>query len=318
MRQEEGFVGIDVSSQTLDVAWHGEETVRTASNDEAGIEELVGWLQDKGATLIVLEATGGYEAEAAIALSLAQLPVAVVNPRQVRDFAKAAGKLAKSDTIDALVLAHFGAAMRPQVRALGDEQTRELKQIVVRRRQLQEMLTAERNRLRLCGKAVRPGVEAHIEWLKSEVKDLDRRMRRELRASPVWRAQEKLYRSVPGVGPILAVSLLADLPELGRLNRKEIAALVGVAPFNRDSGKWRGKRCIWGGRASLRATLYMATVTAVRHNPVIREFFERLKTDGKPYKVAMTACMRRLLVIVNAIASSGKPWTPVYSQAPNT
>jgi len=315
MAQEGRFVGIDVSSQKLDVAWHGEATVRTVDNDEAGIEELVRWLQGSGVTLVVLEATGGYEAEAAIALSLAGLPVAMVNPRQVRDFAKAAGRLAKSDAIDALVLAHFAAAMRPEARGLSDEQTRELKQIMVRRRQLQEMITAERNRLRLCGPVVRPGVEAHIEWLKGELKDLEGQMRRALRASVVWRAQAKLYRSVPGVGPILAASLLAELPELGRLNRKEIAALVGVAPFNRDSGKWRGKRCIWGGRAGLRTTLYMATVTAVRHNPVIREFFERLKREGKPYKVAMVACMRKLMVIVNAIAGSGKPWSPVYSQA---
>jgi transposase len=279
------------------------------SNDEVGIEELVGWLQGSGVTLIVLEATGGYEAEVAIALSLAQLPVAVVNPRQVRDFAKATGKLAKSDAIDALVLAHFASAMRPEARPLSDEQTRELKQIIVRRRQLQEMLTAERNRLRLCGPVVRPGVEAHIAWLKGELKGMDGQMRRALRASPVWRAQAKLYRSVPGVGPILAASLLADLPELGRLNRKKIAALVGVAPFNRDSGKWRGKRCIWGGRASLRATLYMATLSAKRCNPVIREFFQRLEAEGKPFKVAMTACMRKLLVILNAIAGSGRSWS---------
>ena len=316
MGQDGVFVGIDVSSQKLDVAWHGEETVRTASNDEAGIEELVGWLQGKGVTLIVLEATGGYEAEVAIALSLAQLPVAVVNPRQVRDFAKATGKLAKSDAIDALVLAHFAAALRPEARALGDEQTRELKQIVERRRQLQEMLTAERNRLRLCGPVVRPRLEAHIEWLKGELKDLDRQMRRALRASAVWREQEKLYRSVPGVGPILAATLMAELPELGRLNRKKIAALVGVAPFNRDSGKRRGKRCIWGGRGTVRAVLFMATVSAIRCNRVIRGFFQRLEAAGKPYKVAMTACMHKLLLILNSIACSGKPWSPAYAQAP--
>ncbi len=246
MAQEGEFVGIDVSSQKLDVAWHGEETVQTVSNDEAGIEELVGWLSGKGVILIVLEATGGYEAEVTMALSLAKLPV-VVNPRQVRDFAKAAGKLAKSDAIDALVLAHFAATMRPEVRRLSDEQSRELKQIVVRRRQLQEMLTGEWNRLRLCGLVVRPGVEAHIQWLKGELKEIDGQMRWALRASPVWRAQEKLYRSVPGVGPILAASLMADLPELGWLNRKKIAALVGVAPFNRDSGKRRGCApcCTW-------------------------------------------------------------------------
>ncbi|MGI6207780.1 MAG: IS110 family transposase [Anaerolineae bacterium] len=311
MGQEGVFVGIDVSSQRLDVAWHGREEVRSTTNDEAGISELVGWLQESGADLVVLEATGGYETAVGIALGVAGLPVALVNARQVRDFAKAMGKLAKSDAIDARVIAHFGAAVRPKPRPLGDELSRELRAIVVRRRQLQEMLVAERNRLRLAGRAVRPGLEAHIQWLESELKDIDRRLSRMLRDSPLWREKEELYRSVPGVGPVLAASLMADLPELGSLNRKKIAALVGVAPFNRDSGRFRGRRCIWGGRGGLRATLYMATLAARRCNPVIRAFFERLEAQGKPYKVAMTACMRKLLVILNAIAASGKPWSPL-------
>lgn len=311
MHQEGVFVGIDVSSEKLDVAWHGEETTRALSNDDAGIEELVGLLREKAVALVVLEATGGYEAAVVAALSLAGLSVAVVNPRQVRDFAKATGKLAKSDAIDAAVLAHFGAAVRPQVRALGDEQARELKQVVARRRQLQEMITAERNRLRLSGKAVGPRIEAHIEWLESELKDMDRQLRGCLRASPVWREKDELYRSVPGVGPILSATLLAELPELGSLNRKKVAALAGVAPLNRDSGKWRGRRCIWGGRASIRSALYMGALAATRCNPVIREFYERLVAEGKPFKVALTACMRKLLVILNAMACSGKPWSPV-------
>jgi transposase len=313
MQQEGQFVGIDVSSKGLDVAWHGSEAVWSTGNDEMGIKELVQQLRGKHIALIVMEATGGYEAGLAAALTLAKQPLAVVNARQVRDFARATGKLAKSDVIDARVLAHFAQAVRPEPRPVADEQTQALEQVVSRRRQVQGMLTAERNRLRLCQGAMRDRVQAHIDWLETDLKGLERQMRDQLRKSPVWREKEKLYRQIPGVGPVLSATLLAELPELGQLSHKEVAALVGVAPFNRDSGKWRGKRSIWGGRAAVRAVLYMAAMSAKRWNPVIRAFYQRLTAAGKPHKVALTACMRKLLVILNAIARDSSHWDPALS-----
>ena len=311
MHQEGRFVGIDVSSQQLDMAYHGQEAVYTVTNDDQGIHDLVQRLQRGQVVLVVLEATGGYEAQVVAALAAAGLPVAVVNPRQVRDFAKATGKLAKTDAIDAGVLAHFAQAVRPQPRPLSDQETRQLQQLLARRRQVVEMLTAERNRLHTCGKGVRSRIEAHIDWLNQELKRLDEELQDRLRNSPLWRQKDRLYRSVPGVGSVLSCTLLAELPELGKLNRKQIAALVGVAPLNRDSGKLHGRRCIWGGRAQVRAVLYMAALSATRFNPVIKAFYERLIAAGKVPKVAITACMRKLLVILNAMTRDGTHWNPV-------
>lgn len=300
------FVGIDVAKDQLDIADDSGEAW-SVSNDAAGIAELIKRLTD--AELIVLEATGGYESAAAGALAAQGLPVAVVNPRQVRDFARATGELAKTDTIDARVLALFAERIRPEPRPLPDDTHGELVDLVARRRQLVEMLGAESNRLRLTRRGpVQKGIKAHVAWLEKQIKLLDQDLDRLIRQSPLWRAKDDLLQGVPGIGPTTAHTLLAELPELGRLNHKEIAALVGVAPFNRDSGQLRGRRIIWGGRASVRSTLYMATLTATRYNPAIRAFYQRLRSRGKPAKLALTACMRKLLVILNAIVRSNQPW----------
>jgi transposase len=263
--------------------------------------------------LIVVEATGGYETAVVAALTAAGLPVVVVNARQVRDFARAVGKLAKTDAIDAAVLAHFAEAVRPEVRALPDELTQTLQSWLARRRQVLEMLQAEEQRLAVAVRGLRPQIQQHVEWLRRQLRDVDGELQGLLRASPIWREQENLLRTVPGVGPVLATTLLADLPELGRLNRRQIAALVGVAPLNRDSGQQRGLRHIWGGRAQIRTALYMAAVSAVRCNPVVRTFFERLCAAGKPKKVALTACMRKLLTILNAMMHTRTRWQPVVA-----
>jgi transposase len=242
------------------------------------------------------------------ALAVAGLPVAVVNPRQVRDFAKATGKLAKTDRLDALALAHFGEAVRPKVRPIPDEQAREFGAIIARRRQVVGMLVAERNRLETSVPPVRERIDAHIEFLEAELSDLDDDLDRVIRESSVWREKDVLLRSVPGVGPRVSATLLADLPELGSLSSKKLAALVGVAPLNRDSGVFRGKRRVWGGRAAVRQMLYMAAVTAVRCNPIFQEFYRRLLAKGKPKKVALTACMRKLLVVLNSMLRHGTRW----------
>ena len=242
-------------------------------------------------------------------MAAAALPVVVVNPRQVRDFAaRATGRLAKTDALDAQVLAHFAEAVRPELRPLPDAETQALRDLVARRRQLVAMLVAERQRRRAARAAVRPGIKAHIAWLQQALAQLDDQLQTSVQLSPHWRAHDQLLRSVPGVGPQLARTLLAQLPELGRLDRRRIAALVGVAPYNRDSGQWRGSRSIWGGRASVRAALYMSALVASRHNPVIRDFYQRLLARGKPKKSALTACMRKLLVILNAILKTNTPW----------
>ena len=238
----------------------------------------------------------------------------MVNPRQVRDFARATGRLAKTDALDAQVLAHFAQAVRPPVRPLRDADTQELLSLTTRRNQVMTMLVGEKNRLGSAIPAVRPRIQAHIAWLEQELADLDQGLRQTLRQSPVWREKDNLLRSVPGVGEQLSVTLLAHLPELGALDRKRIAALVGVAPINRDSGKMRGKRSIWGGRARVRAVLYMAALVGSRYNPVLRDLYQRLLTAGKPKKVALTACMRKLLTILNAMVKSGQPWrSPVIT-----
>lgn len=251
----------------------------------------------------------------AAAMAAAALPVAVVNPRQVRDFAKATGWLAQTDALDAQTLAHFAEAVRPPVRPLRDADTQELNAMTTRRSQPVTMLVAEQNRLGRAAGAVRPRVQAHSTWLEQEIKDLDQDLRQTLRQSPVWREKDDLLRAVPGVGEQLSRSLLAYLPELGTLDRKQIAALVGVAPLNRDSGTMRGKRTVWGGRARVRAVLYMGTLTASRFNPVIRTFYQRLLAAGKPKKLALTACMRKLLTMLNAILKTGQYWNPCISTA---
>ena len=281
--------------------------------DETGIEGLIPQIVDLEPALVLLEATGGLELPLVAALAAAALPVVVVNPRQVRDFAKATGTLAKTDTLDAGVLAHFADAVRPDVRPLKDAETQVLNSLTARRRQVMTMLVSEKNRLGTASgavspRAVSPRIEAHIAWLEQELSDLDQGLRQTLRRSPVWREKDDLLRTVPGVGPQLSLTLLAHLPELGTLDRKQIAALVGVAPYNRDSGALRGKRAVWGGRSRVRAVLYMGALVASRHNPAIRDFYQRLLAAGKPKKVALVASMRKLLVTLNAMLKHGYPW----------
>jgi transposase len=265
--------------------------------------------------LVVLEATGGLEIPLTGVLAAAGVPVAVVNPRQVRDFAKAAGKLAKTDALDAQVLAHFAEVMRPEPRPLPDAQTQTLAAILARRRQLVEMLTAEKNRLGSARPPVRKSLRTHIAWLERELAHTDSDLAHAIRESPVWREKDELLRSTPGVGPVLTTTLLADLPELGALTSKQITALVGVAPLNHDSGTWRGKRAVWGGRAQVRAVLYMGALVAARFNPVIRAFYQRLCAAGKAKKVALTACMRKLLTILNAMMKHRTAWRQVPEPA---
>ncbi len=317
MSSSECFVGIDVSKADLEVAFLPEERVEKASNNERGISALVEELRALSPTLIVLEATGGLEVPAVGAFALAELPVVVMNPRQVRDFAKASGKLAKTDSIDALVLAQFGQLMRPEPRPLKDEQTQELEALITRRRQLVEMLTAEKNRLgRALQKRMQRDIKAHITWLEKRLKDVNQDLQNTISNTPLWREKDKIIRSVPGAGPVLSVTLLAKLPELGKLDRRQIAALVGVAPFNCDSGKYRGHRRVWGGRSSVRSALYMATIAAIRFNPVIKAHYQRLLQAGKKPKVAITACMRKLLIILNAMMRDHTLWTAQHPQNP--
>ncbi len=302
------YVGIDVAKARLDVAIRPSGDRREIPNGEAGIAELVKEMQQLNPAALVLEASGGLELPLVVALAAASLPVVVVNPRQARDFAKATGKLAKTDSLDAAVLAHFAEALRPTVRTLPDAETRLLNSLVARRQQVMAMLVAERNRLSSAVITVRPRIETHIAWLKQELDDLDQTLRRTLRQSPLWREKDDLLRSVPGVGDQTSATLLACLPELGALDRRQIAALVGVAPFNRDSGALRGKRTVWGGRARVRTSLYMAAMVASRFNPVIRDFYQRLLAAGKPKKLALTACMRKLLIILNSMLKHGSSW----------
>jgi transposase len=301
------FVGIDVSQVRLDVATRPGSSY-SLSHDEAAIATLVERLCALHPALIVLEATGGMEIPLASALAAAELPVVVVNPRQVRDFAKASGQLAKTDALDAQTLAQFAEVMRPQPRPLPDADTRALAALLTRRRQLVEMMAAEKNRLLSAPSPIRKSLRAHIAWLERELQHTDTGLAEAIRQSPVWREKDELLRSVPGVGPVLTSTLLANLPELGTLTHKQIAALVGVAPLNRDSGTLRGRRTVWGGRAQVRAVLYMGAIVAARFNPVIRPFYQRLQQAGKAKKVALTACMRKLLVILNAMLKHRTPW----------
>ena len=309
MEPEAVYVGIDVSKTCVDVAVRPTGQMWTISNDESGIRELVSRLKALDPAIVVLESTGGLELPSVAALAAAALPVAIVNPRQVRDFARATGTLAKTDALDAIALAHFADAVRPVVRPLKDAETQVLSSPVARRHQVVSIVVAEKNRLRSAITAVRPRIEANIAWLEQELSDIDEGLRQTLRSSPECREKDDILRSVPGVGEQLSLALLSQLPELGTLNRRQVAALVGVAPFNRDSGTLRGKRQIWGGRARLRAVLYMGAMSASRFNPVIRDFYQRLLTPGKPNKVALTACMRKLLVILNAMLKSRSHWS---------
>ena len=302
------FVGVDVSKAQLDVAVRPSGKSWRVGNDEAGFAELVGHLKPLSPKLVVLEATGGYQAPLAAALTVAGITVAVVNPRQVRDFGRASGRLAKTDMLDAEVIARFAEAMNPEPRPLPDEETQELHSAVARRRQLVEMITSEKNRLHAATRSVARDIQEHVAWMERRLKDVDDDLYTRLKKSPLWRVKEQILRSAPGVGPVLSCSLLADVPELGTLSSKQIAALVGVAPFNRDSGTLRGKRSIWGGRAPIRATLYMATFAAVRRSPTMKAFKERLLAAGKPKKVVHIACMRKLLVRLNAMARDGATW----------
>lgn len=306
----ECYVGLDVAKAHLDLATVPATAAVRFAHDEAGVSALVAHLQTLTPTLVVLEATGGYEADVAAAVALAGLPVAVVNPRQVRDFAKALGRLAKTDALDAAVLAAFAARVRPAPRPLPDAAHQALTALVVRRRQLVEMLSAERNRLAVAHGRVKHDVQTHVHFLEQRVKATTDELRTALHESPVWRAQDQLLRSVPGIGPTTSATLLAELPELGRLSRRQLAALVGVAPLNRDSGTRTGPRVTWGGRAAVRAPLYMATGVATRWNPVIRAFYARLRAAGKPHKVALVAAMHKLLTILNAMVKAQRPWQP--------
>jgi transposase len=304
------YVGLDVSKAQIDLATVPVQAPHAFPHTEAGLTALVAHLQTPPPTLVVLEATGGYETDVATALALAGVPLAVVNPRQVRDFAKALGRLAKTDALDAQVLADFAARVQPAPRPLPDTAHQALAALVTRRRQLVEMLTAERNRLGLAHGRIRHSLQTHIHYLEQELKATNDAIRTALHASPVWRATEQLLRSVPGIGPATASVLLVELPELGHASSRQLAALAGVAPFNCDSGTARGQRHIWGGRTSVRAALYMATLVATRWNPVIRAFYQRLRHAGKPPKVAIVAAMRKLLTILNAIVKAQRPWQP--------
>lgn len=309
MTPPETYVGIDVAKEQLQVALRPGGETWTVTNDRPGLRELVKRLVARKPALVVLEATAGMEMPAAAALAGAGLPVVAVNPRHAREFARATGRLAKTDVIDAHVLARFAEAVKPSPRPLPDAATQELNALVTRRHQLVEMLTAEKNRLaQPAAKAVRAGIQEHIRWLERRLANIDRDLADTIHETPIWREKDELLQSAQGVGPVLSTTLLAGLPELGTLGRKQIAALVGVAPLNRDSGRYRGKRRVWGGRARVRETLYMSTLVATRFNPVIRDFYQRLLGAGKPKKVALTACMRKLLTILNAMARHQTPW----------
>jgi transposase len=302
------FVGVDVSKDRLDVAVRPSGERKSFDNDKAGIARMTDDLGRLSPEIILFEATGGWQMNAVNALAARQLPVVVINPRQVRDFAKATGQLAKTDAIDAAILAHFAEAVRPEIRKLKPLELRKLEALNTRRRQIVEMITAERNRLITAPEWTRGDIEEHIAILKKHLAAINKDIDKLIRQSPLWREKDKILKSFPGVGPVTASMMLSDLPELGSLNPKAIAALVGVAPLNCDSGKHQGKRKIWGGRACVRSILYMCARSAVRWNPVIRDFYQRLLGVGKPYKVALTACMRKILIILNAMMRDQICW----------
>lgn len=309
----EKVIGIDVGKEKLDVNLSTEKKVRDWANDEAGRAKLSNWVIEQGASLVVVEASGGYETAIVSELVERGQEVALVNPTRVRSFARAEGTLAKTDKIDARVIARFGATMKPQSRVRRDEAQIALNEKITRRRQLVLMRTSEKNRLHTASPVMQAHIANHIAWLQAEIEVLEEQISQSIEANPTWAETAKRVDSVPGIGFITAATLVADLPELGQLNRQKISALVGVAPFNHDSGKKRGKRRIFGGRASVRSVLYMATLSAIRHNPVIKEFYHRLLDNGKLKKVALTACMRKLLVIINTMVKNGQDWNPQKS-----
>lgn len=315
VKTQEIFIGIDVSKENLDVKVRPTGQQWQFKNDDTGRQLLLEALEPLKSTLIVMEATGGLEKPLVAKLLEAKQPTVVVNPRQVRDFAKALGRLAKTDRIDCDVLAQFGEKLRPEVRPLKDPEQCALSALLARRRQLVEICTAEKNRLSSATDAVvKKGIQSHIKWLEQSLKEVDEELDGMIRQSPAWKEKEDLLRQVQGVGPVVARTLTAELPELGSLNRKQIASLAGLAPFNRDSGTMRGKRTVFGGRAVVRSALYMGTLSAIRYNPVIKVFYERLVQAGKPAKVAITACMRKLLTILNAMLRDGTPWQADFAR----
>ncbi len=308
----EQFIGIDVSKSHLDVAVYPSGEQHRWDNDDSGIEKLIKFVKSLPVALIVLESTGGYESLAASILSANALPVVVVNPRQVRSFAKATGKLAKTDQIDAHSIAHFASAVRPEQRQLKDEHMQLLTALNTRRRQIVSMLVAEKNRLYTAPKANQKNISQHIKWLEKNLDQIDKDIQKQIRNSPIWRENDDILRSYKGIGSVSSTTLLSDLPELGKLGSKKIAALAGLAPFNCDSGQYRGRRRIWGGRSHVRKTLYMATISAKRFNPQIKAFYDRLTDSGKPHKVAMTACMRKMLITLNAMLKNKTYWSHEY------
>lgn len=315
MTDASAYAGIDVAKGCLDVVLRLSGEYLHVPNDEPGIGSLVRCLRKQDVALAVLEATGGLEQPAA-ALAVAGVPVAIVNPRQVRDFAKATGRLAKTDRIDAAVLAHFAEAVGPEPRPPADEHARELSAVLLRRRQVLAMVAAEGNRARTAPKAVKRRIEAHLRWQRKELERVNGELERAVKESLVWKERAAFLMSVPGVGPTLSAALLAELPELEYLDRRRLAALVGVAPLNRDSGTLRGIRTVWGSGSGVRTTLYMATLSATRHNAAIREFYGRLVASGKPKKVALTACMRKMLTVVASVLRNRTPWCPPRVAAP--
>ena len=307
---EKQWVGIDVCQKYLDVHVRPSSQSFQLNNDRVGIGKLISILAKIKPELIVLEATGGMEIDAAIQLTEVGLAVAVINPRQARDFAKATGAIAKTDAIDARVLAHFADAIRPEVRQISDESSRQLEELVARRRQISDMITAEKNRRRGKTNSVQSDINEHIEWLEKRLQEIESQIKSAISVNPDWQQKMDLLTSVPGIGDVVAVTLISSLPELGTISHKSISYLVGVAPLNRDSGKFRGKRRIWGGRAKIRCVLYMAALVAIRFNPAIKAFYERLLQKGKLKKVAITACMHKLLIFLNAMMKKNQAWQP--------
>lgn len=314
MQISQTFLGIDVSKRQLDVASRPTGATAQFANTDAGVAACVAWVTAQTPTLIVVEATGGWERAVVAALMLAQMPVSVINPRLGHDFAKATGRLAKTDRLDAAMLAHYAEAMRPTPQSAKPEALGALEALVLRRRQLVELRTMEAQRLPTASQRIQASLTAHLTWLDEQLADIDADIQAAIEASPVWQATADVLQSVPGVGATTAAMLISRLPELGTLDRRRIAALVGVAPFARDSGRFRGRRAVWGGRPEVRATLYMSTLAAIRWNPVIQTYYRRLRTAGKAAKVAITACMRKLLTILNAMLAHKTPWNADFNQ----
>jgi len=304
----EYFVGIDVSKDTLDVCVYPTQDTFRVPNSPDGVDELIKRLKPIQPRLVVFEATGGYETLAVSSLSAAGLPVVVVNPRQIRDFAKSIGRLAKTDVIDAGVIAHFASAVRPELRPLKDTASQELTGLVTRRRQIVDMIVAETNRLKAATRRNQRDIQAHIRWLQKRQDQIDDEIKRNIKNSPLWRTTDEILQSAPGVGIGTSSMLISGVAELGQLNNKKISCLIGVAPLNRDSGRYKGRRTIWGGRAQVRAVLYMSALSAIQYNPVIRQFYQRLRDAGKCFKVAIVACMRKLLIILNAMVRNQTKW----------